>query len=80
MAKYKMIFDLLICDKKINRMMREADLLGGGNVGTQTTLSLETSTEPTKEYIEKMEQYLESYEDDARLFSGVKCASIETIL
>lgn len=57
--KYKLFFDVVLCDRLYSNFMRGCDL-GIEEVGTSGTVSFTTSEEPTEEYIEKMIKHLES--------------------
>jgi hypothetical protein len=78
--KYKIYFDVIKCNRFYSNFMRACDLGGITDVGVKGVLSYTTTTEPTKEYIEKMTKALESTKQEKSLgeyFANVKLNRIE---
>lgn len=78
--KYKIYFDVIQCNRFYSNFMRACDLGGITDVGVKGVLSYVTTTEPTKEYIEKMTKVIESTKQEKSLeayFVNVKLNRIE---
>lgn len=69
--KYRLYFDVILCDRFISKFMRTCALCD--DVGIGQTLSFDTTSEPTKEYIEKMTKVLESTKDEKSLEKYYTC-------
>lgn len=78
---YKITFEYLNCNRFTNAFMHECDLVHG-DIGLIEKLSYTTTTEPTKEYINKMIDKLKdskNHEELGSYMANVKLKSIEII-
>ena len=77
---YKLKFKALACNRQINEMMKACDLIKANEgIGEPVEIVITTATEPTVEYIEKMEKHIENIPADIlpeTMYVGVKFAGV----
>lgn len=79
--EYKLFFTAIMCDRLCSKFMKMCDL-GVEDVGVEVDMSFTTTTEPTKEYINKIILVLEStkyYKELEKYFANVKLDRIEVV-
>lgn len=78
--KYKVYFDVFLCDRFTSNFMRNCQLCD--DVGIRTTVEITVTETPTKEYIAKIIKILESTREEQSLkqyYTGVKHLRTEVI-
>ena len=79
--KYKLFFDVILCDRFCSNFIRVCNL-GISDYGVAGIVSFTTETEPTDEYIEKIIEQLEKTKEEKSLkfyYANVKLNRIEVI-
>lgn len=79
--EYKLFFTAIMCNRLCGKFMKMCDL-GVEDVGVEVDMSFTTTTEPTKEYINKIILVLEStkyYKELEKYFANVKLDRIEVV-
>lgn len=79
--KYKLYFNVIMCDRFCSNFIKGCDL-GIEEYGVTGTVSFITETEPTNEYVEKMIKILEKTKEEKTLekyFVNVKLDRIEIV-
>ena len=69
--KYRLYFDAILCDRFMSNFMSACGCCDGVGIGQR--LSFDTTTYPTKEYIEKMTKVLESTKEEKSLEKYYTC-------
>ncbi len=64
---YKYYFSIIQCNRFFSDFMRACDLGGIEDVGVRAELSFTTKEKPTKEYIEMMENVINSTKENKEL-------------
>ncbi|HBF77166.1 MULTISPECIES: hypothetical protein [Clostridium] len=73
---YNLKFTALQCDRMANKFMQDADLLQNScGIGKKVIISIGTESEPTEDYIKRLEKHIEKMDIDNVQYVAVKCIS-----
>lgn len=68
---YNLKFKALQCNRRLNKFMQAADL-GTCGIGEKVIITIQTETDPTADYIKRLEKHIEAMDIEQIKYMNVK--------